>query len=81
MIDVREGTAKMLEDDFQVDPQITETLFDFGFLDEAACRNKLIQRDFQTIPKHEPKVDAISRLSDKYCVSSSLVEKVIYSIY
>ena len=81
MIDVREGTAKMLEEDFQVDPQITESLFAFGFLDESACRNELIKRDFQDTSKHEPKVNAISRLSDKYCVSESLVEKVIYSIY
>ena len=42
MINIRERTAKMLEEDFKIEPQLTESLFDFGIIDEAACRNKLI---------------------------------------
>lgn len=80
MTNVRESTAKMLEEDFQVDPQITESLFDFGFLDVAACRNELIKREFHQIGKRETKTNAKLRLSDKYCVSYSLVDKAVRDV-
>jgi len=76
MINIRKRTAKMLEEDFKIEPQLTETLFDFGILDEKTCRDKLIQQDFQRITINRRITDARITLAEKYCVSYSTVEKV-----
>lgn len=76
---IREGTAKMLEEDFAMDPQLTETLFDFGILDELTCRNKLIQRDFQRLMPRSKVTDLRLTLADKYCVSFSTIDKITSS--
>ncbi len=70
----------MLEEDFKMELQLTESLFDFGIIDEAACRNKLIQQDYKRITPRRRVTDAKITLAEKYCVSFSLVDKIVLDI-
>ena len=70
----------MLEEDFAMDPQLTETLFDFGILDELTCRNKLIQRDFQRLMPRSKVTDLRLTLGDKYSLCYSSIEKITTDI-
>lgn len=74
---VREHTAKVLNETYGIDPEVTSELFDLGLLSEQACRNMLIKKEFRLKGIWGNKERLKIALSEKYFVSVKLVEKVI----
>lgn len=77
MINIRVCTARILKDRFQIEEEVTEVLFTEGILQDHVCRNFLIKEEYFN------KVDISGRqvlknhLADRFCVSTSTIEKVI----
>lgn len=77
MIAIRANTAKLLKEEFKIDPSITEVMFENGFLTEQACRNVLIRDEYKRKAQSKEKQRLKGRIADKYCVSVELIEKII----
>ena len=77
MIDIKCCTVKMLKDDFQIEPEITELLFEKKVLDPHDCRNALIRKEYseKIQPKEAERLKM--KLADKYCVSFDLIQKIV----
>jgi hypothetical protein len=76
-MNIKQATAKLLEDEFKVDPQTTNILFDNGILDFKECRDLLIKTEY--VKKAEPKERQRlkEKLANRYCISVCLVEKIL----
>jgi hypothetical protein len=77
MIKIREETAKLLKDEFQIAPETTNFLFDKGLLDFRKCRNMLVRMEYKKKAKPKCKNLIKSQLSNVYCVSVELIEKIV----
>lgn len=77
MTDIKSATAKLLKDNFQIDPQTTDILFEEGILDFRQCRNKLIQIEYAQKAKPKCKNLLKNNLAGVYNVSVELVEKIV----
>ena len=77
MIEIRSCTAKLLKDEFQIDPQVTELLFEKGILADHICRNVLIKQEYSERVEATGRQRLKGRIADKYCISVELVEKII----
>jgi len=77
MIEIRSCTAKLLRDEFLIDPQVTELLFEKGILAEHICRNVLIRAEYEAKVEVTGKQRLKGRIADEYCISVYLVEKII----
>jgi hypothetical protein len=77
MTDIKRATAKLLEDEFKVDPQTTNILFDNGILDFKECRDLLIKNEYVKKVEPKEKIRLRDKLAIKYCISVSLVEKIL----
>lgn len=77
MINIKAETARHLRDEFNIDPNVTALLFDKEVLSFAACRDMLIREEYRKKAQPKEKQRLRSKLSDKYCVSVSLVEKIV----
>jgi hypothetical protein len=74
---VRQGTAKMLKDEFQIPLDVTEIMFNTGFLIEQKCRDVLIRDEYKRKAQPKEKNRLKGKLAEKYCVSIFLVEKIV----
>jgi len=77
MINIKDQTAKMLKEKYQVDEEITTILFEKGILREDILKKILLKEEYRQ--KVEPKGRQIlkHKLAKKYCVSVKLIEKII----
>jgi len=77
MTDIKAGISKLLLEEYNIDKDITCQLFDRGILNYKECRDLLIRTEYSK--KAEPKERNYlkSKLAVKYCISMSLVEKVV----
>lgn len=53
-------------------------LFDSGLIDHEAVRNTLIREDYQRLIKNFEPLDARIEVAERFNVSESTVQKVIY---
>lgn len=77
MINVKEQTAKMLSDEFQISPEVTEKLFERGILADHVCRNALIKREYKLKAQPKEKQRTRARIAERFCVSVKLIEKIV----
>ena len=77
MIEIRSCTAKLLKDEFQIDPQVTELLFEKGILANHICRNVLIKQEYSERVEAKGKQRLKGDIAEKFCVSVKLVEKIV----
>lgn len=77
MIKIREATAKLLKEEFQIEPEVTEILFARGILSEYNCRNVLIKKEYKDKAQPKEKNRLKNKLAENYCVSVFLVEKIV----
>ena len=77
MIDIKAGIAKLLLEEYNIDKETTCQLFDRGILNFKECRDLLIRTEYSK--KAEPKERNCLKykLAESYCISMSLVEKVV----
>ena len=77
MINVKEDTASMLQEYFDIAPEITAALFEKGIIREPEMKKVLLKQEYQTKVKRNGKQVLRYELASKYCVSVSLVEKTV----
>jgi hypothetical protein len=77
MINVKAETARLLRDEFNIDPNVTALLFDKGMLSFTACRNMLIQEEYRKKAQPKERQRVRGMLAEKYCISVSFLEKMI----
>jgi len=77
MINIKDQTARMLKEKYQIDEEITTILFGKGILREDILKKILLKEEYRQ--KVEPKGRQIlkHKLAKKYCVSVKLIEKII----
>jgi len=78
MINIRSSTAKLLKDEFRIDPEITEKLFERGILQEHDCKKALIKQEYDKCVKDKGRQILRTKIAEKFCVSVKLVEKVVF---
>jgi hypothetical protein len=76
MINVKAETARLLKDEFNIDPNVTNLLFDKGMLSFTACRNVLINEEYRKKAQAKERQCLRNKIAEKYCVSMSFVEKL-----
>jgi hypothetical protein len=77
MINVREATAKHLQEDFNISPEVTERLFNEGLLTFKPCRDVLLKREYLKKAQPKEKQRIKERIANAYCVSVDLVRKIV----
>jgi len=77
MIDIRSRTAKLLKEDYRIDERITEMLFEKGILREDIMRKVLIKEEYKQRVQQNGKQRLRNELSQNYCVSVKLIEKIV----
>ena len=78
MINIKVATAKLLKDQFKIPESTTAILFDKGILNEPSMKKVLIREEYMQKVKEKGKQRLRGALSEKYCVSVSLVEKSVH---
>jgi len=78
MINVKEDTASMLQEHFDIAPEITAALFEKGIIREVEMRKVLLREEYKSKVKRNGKQILRHDLAAKYCISVSLVEKIIF---
>lgn len=78
MTNIRQATARLLRDDFQINESVTAMLFERGILQEPSAKKVLIRDEYIKLARPKEKQRLRSKLADKYCVSVSLVEKIVH---
>lgn len=77
MISIKEQTAKMLSEEFQISPEITSQLFERGILAEHICRNALIKKEYKQKAESKEKRRVRAKIGEQFNISVSLVEKIV----
>lgn len=79
-MNLEKDTAQRLQERFNIEPQITETLFSIGVIGETAARDFLIKDDYEMNLEMKYTYKKLKRiaLADKYCCSVKTIEKVVY---
>jgi hypothetical protein len=81
MIDIRSKTADYLQEKQDIPRKQTAWMFENKILDEHVCRKVLIAHEYKKqLKTGKTKTDIKVLLSDRYCISYSMVEKYIYQI-
>ena len=74
---IREGTAKFMSENLNIEKAATETLFDMGLFREDIARRVLIRDEYNQEARPGKKTDLKWELAERYCVSPSTVEKIL----
>ncbi len=77
MTKLRTEAAKLLKEYFNIEPDVAEVMFDNGFLNELKVRDALIRLEYNKKLEPKEKIRLREKLARKYCVSISLVEKIV----
>ena len=77
MTDIKSATAKLLKDQFLINKETTESLFENKVLHEPDCRNALIRDEYKKKSRPKEKQRLKERIAEKYCISVCLVEKIL----
>lgn len=74
---IKKESAKIICNEFQIAEGTFIALVDNHIIDPEGARNFLIKKEYKTLINSQPLNEAKYILSEKYCVSFSLVEKVV----
>jgi hypothetical protein len=74
---IEDATAKLLKDTFNIDEMTTALLFEEGILSVTGCRNVLIKIEYKQKAQSKERIRLRTKLAEKYCISTVLVEKIV----
>lgn len=74
-MDIKAGTANLIEKNYQLPKEVTMAMFDDGLLTEHQCKKILIRDEFVNSSTRLGNMDLKKALAEKYSVSLSSVEK------
>ena len=77
MINIRERTADLLKNDFDLPREICSAMFDLGLIDERGARAVLIRKEYLRRINYKRKTDLKIYLAGRYCLSYSAIEKIV----
>lgn len=77
IINIKVSIKKLLEQNYQINPEITEQLFNEGILKEHICRDLLIKEEYKRKARPKMRNRLKANLADKYCLSFAAVEKIL----
>ena len=77
MIDIRGMTANYLSQNFDITPEVTETMFDTGLIREHIAKRVIIRNEYNHRAITHKKTELKIHLSEKFAVSLSTIEKII----
>jgi len=77
MIDIQAIVSKVLQANYGITKDITESMFSDGILDEYVCKKFIIREEWNQKAGFVSRTDLKIQLADKYCVSVSTVEKYV----
>lgn len=78
IINIKVSIKKLLEQNYQINPEITEQLFNEGILKEHICKKFLIKDEYKRKAQPKEKQRVRNMLAEKYCISVSSVEKTLF---
>jgi len=81
IINIKVSVKKLFKQKYNIDPEVTEQLFNSGVLKEYNCRDMLIINEFKEKAKPKEKQILRGRLADKYCVSLKTIEKITCGLF
>jgi len=77
MTNIKLEISKLLKESYGIDPTVSDRMFDDGILTYKACRDLLIKNEYQNKSEQKEKIRLRNKLADRYCVSVSLIEKIV----
>lgn len=77
MIDVREKTVAYMRRNFDIQPAVTEAMFDTGILREDLVRRVIIRDEYNRQSPTFKKTELKIHLAERWCLSLSTIEKII----
>jgi len=77
MMNIRTWTASYVAQNFDISPEVTETMFDLGLIREDVARRVLIRDEYSKRCRTHKKTELKITIADKFAVSLSTVEKII----
>ena len=76
MIDIKSCSAKYLKDNFDLEPEVVDLMFDVGILQPHTMRNVLIKHEFEKRIEPKEKERVKVELADKFCVSYGTIKRI-----
>lgn len=77
IINIRVSVKKLLKERYNIDPEVTDEMFNSGVLKDHVCRDMLIMDEYKRKAQPKERNRLKNKLAEKYCISASLVEKII----
>lgn len=81
IINIRVSVKKLLKEKYNIDPELTDQMFDNGILKEHVCRDVLIINEFKQKAQPREKQRLRNKLAEKYCVSVKTIEKITCGLF
>jgi len=75
---VVEKTQHTVDIDEVIDNPLFKTFHSIGLIDEIALRNEIIKRKYKSLRKNNPTFDAIFILSEKFNLSDSAINTILF---
>jgi len=76
-MNIREKTAVIVQRNLNIDPSVTEALFDIGLIREDVAKKFVIREEYFDRSHTHKKTDLKIALAEKYNVSLSTIEKTV----
>jgi hypothetical protein len=80
IINIKVNIINHFKENYQIDPKITEKLYDEGILSYKTCRDLLLRNEYQKEVEPKMRNRIKLKLAEKYCVSFASVEKIISKV-
>lgn len=77
MIDIRDRTADYIQQNFKIQKDTTEAMFDMGLIREDIAKRVLIRDEFSRRSRTKKKTELKIHIAEKWAVSLSTVEKIL----
>lgn len=77
MIDIRDRTADFVKQNFQIQRDTVEAMFDMGLIREDLARRVLIRDEYSRRARTNRKTELKIHLSEKWSLSLSTIEKIL----
>lgn len=78
IINIRVSVKKLFKERYNIDPEVTEQMFESGILKENNCKSMLLINEYKEKIKPKEGERLRFQLAEKYCISERQVRKIIY---
>jgi hypothetical protein len=81
IINIKVSVKKLLKEKYNIDPELTDQMFNSGILKEHICRDVLIINEYKQKAQPKEKQKLRSQLAEKYCLSIKSIEKITCGLF